>query len=278
MLEQKSWLSSESAMMKTQLTIFILLSCLSFTGCAVNPVTGEKQLMLVGQDWELQVGRRYGPEVEKQLGGRIENWQLQNYVNSVGQKIAVVSHLPELEFHYTPLNHESVNAMALPGGYVFITRGMLAGLTSEAQLAGVLAHETAHVTARHSAAAVSSQMGIDLAISVAGAKTSGGAMDIARVGAGLVGLHYSRRQETEADTYGLDYMVKAGYSPYAMIETIEMLQRQNELRPIEFFSSHPDPANRKANILEHMSANVYPTTLTTGEAEYAKFVLANLVD
>jgi len=268
-------------MMKTQLTTFILLVYVLSSGCAVNPVTGEKQLMLVSEDWELQVGRQYSPEVEKQLGGRIENWQLQNYVNNVGQKIAAVSHRPDLEFHYTALNHESVNAMALPGGYVFITRGMLEKLTSEAQLAGVLAHETAHVTARHAAAAVSSQMGIDLALSAAGRKTSGSAMEIARLGSGLIGLHYSREQEMQADTYGLDYMVKAGYSPYAMIETIEMLQRQNEMRPIEFFSSHPDPANRKTSItsiLEHMSTNVYLPNLNTGEAEYDKFVLANLVD
>lgn len=265
-------------MLKNRLTAFILLGYALSAGCAVNPVTGEKQLMLVSEDWELQVGRQYSPEVEKQLGGRIENWQLQNYINSVGQKIAAVSHRPDLEFHYTALNHESVNAMALPGGYVFITRGMLAKLASEAQLAGVLAHETAHVTARHSAAAVSQQMGIDLVLSAAGRKASGGVIDIARVGAGLVGLHYSRQQEMQADTFGLDYMVKAGYSPYAMVETIEMLQRQNELRPIEFFSSHPDPANRKTSILEYVSTNVYPPTLTTGEAEYAKFVLANLVD
>jgi predicted Zn-dependent protease len=265
-------------MLRNMLTIFILLVCVLSAGCAVNPVTGEKQLMLVGEEWELQVGRQYSGEVEKQMGGRIENWQLQNYINSVGEKIAAVSHRPDLEFHYTPLNHESINAMALPGGYVFITRGMLEKLTSEAQLAGVLAHETAHVTTRHSAAAVSQQMGIDLALSAAGQKASSGAMDIARVGSGLIGLHYSREQETEADIYGLDYMVKAGYSPYAMVETIEMLQRQNEVRPIEFFSSHPNPANRKVNILEHISSNIYPPTLTTGESNYADFVLTNLVD
>jgi len=265
-------------MLRNMLTIFILPAFVLPGGCAVNPVTGEKQLMLVGEDWERQVGRQYSGEVEKQLGGRIENRQLQNYINNVGQKIAAVSHRPGLEFHYTALNHESINAMALPGGYVFITRGMLERLTSEAQLAGVLAHETAHITARHSAAAVSRQMGIDLALSVAGQKVSSSAMDIARVGAGLIGLRYSREQETQADMYGLDYMVKAGYNPYAMVETIEMLQRQNKMRPIEFFSSHPDPANRKANILEHISSNIYPPTLTTGESDYAKFVLANLND
>jgi predicted Zn-dependent protease len=263
-------------MLKNMLTVLILSVWALAAGCTTNPVTGENQLMLVDEAWELQVGRQYSPEVQKQLGGRIANWQLQNYVTSVGQKITVVSHLPGLEFHYVAVNDESVNAMALLGGYVFITRGILEQLASEAQLAGVLAHETAHVTARHAAASVSSQMGIDLALSAAGQNASSGVTEIARLGSGLIGLHYSREQEMQADMIGLEYMVKAGYSPYAMIETIEMLQRQNELRPIEFFSSHPDPANRKTSILEHMNANVYPPNLNIGEAEYAKFVLENL--
>ncbi|MCP4708742.1 MAG: M48 family metalloprotease [Planctomycetes bacterium] len=263
-------------MLKKMLIVLILSVWVLAAGCATNPVTGKNQLMLVGQDWELQVGRQYSPEVQKQLGGEIANWQLQNYVTSVGQKIAMVSHLPELEFHFVAVNDESVNAMALPGGYVFVTRGMLEQLTSEAQLAGVLAHETAHITARHSASAVSNQIGIDLVLSAAGQKASSGTMDIARMGAGLIGLSYNRTQERQADTIGLEYMVKAGYSPYGMVETIEILQQQNAVRPIELFSSHPNPANRKADIIEHMSGTSYPPGLTTGHADYQKLVLQNL--
>jgi predicted Zn-dependent protease len=106
-------------MLKKQLIILIALVCLFSAGCATNPVTGENQLMLISEAQELQIGWQYAPEVEKQLGGRIENWQLQNYVNNVGQRIARVSHMPRLEFRYTVLNHDSINAMALPGGYVF---------------------------------------------------------------------------------------------------------------------------------------------------------------
>jgi len=264
------------AMLKKQLIILIALVCLLSAGCAINPVTGENQLILVSEAQELQIGRQYAPEVEKQLGGRIENWQLQNYVNSVGQKISGVSHMPSLEFRYTALNHDSINAMALPGGYVFITRGMLEQLSSEAQLAAVLAHETAHVTARHSAQAMSTQIGMDLALSVAGQKASRGAIDVARIGSQLIGLRYSREHEMEADAFGLDYMVRAGYDPAAMIEVIEMLEGQNRVRPIEFFSTHPNPANRKENVQRRMSANVYPANLRTGDADYTKFVLQNL--
>jgi predicted Zn-dependent protease len=263
-------------MLKKQLIILIVLVCLLSTGCAINPVTGENQLMLVSEAQELQIGRQYAPEVQKQLGGQIENWHLQNYVNSVGQRIAGVSHMPSLEFHYTALNHDSINAMALPGGYVFITKGMLEQLSSEAQLAAVLSHETAHVTARHSAQAMSTQIGMDLALSVAGQKASRGAMDIAGIGSQLLSLNYSREQEMQADSFGLDYMTRASYDPAAMIEVIEMLEGQNRVRPIEFFSSHPNPANRKENAQRKMSTNIYPPDSTTGREDYSKFVLANL--
>jgi predicted Zn-dependent protease len=153
---------------------------------------------------------------------------------------------------------------------------MLEQLSSEAQLAAVLAHETAHVTARHSAQAMSTQIGMDLALSVAGQKASRGAMGIASIGSQLLSLNYSREQEMEADTFGLDYMTRASYDPAAMIEVIEMLERQNEVRPIEFFSSHPNPANRKDNVQKQMSTNIYPTDLRTGDADYAKLVLQNL--
>ena len=123
---------------------------------------------------------------------------------------------------------------------------------------------------------MSTQIGMDLALSIAGRKASRGAVDIAGIGSQLLGLNYSREQEMEADAFGLDYMTRAGYDPAAMIEVIEMLERQNEVRPIEFFSSHPNPANRKDNVQRQMSTNVYPPGLRAGDADYAKLVLQNL--
>lgn len=117
---------------------FIFCLC---TGCAINPVTGEEQLMLISEQQDIEIGRKFAPEVEKQMGGRIANESLQNYVDSVGQRIARVSHKPDLEYHFSAVEDKSINAMALPGGYVFITRGMLEKLMTEAQLAGILAHE-----------------------------------------------------------------------------------------------------------------------------------------
>ena len=118
--------------------------------------------MLISESQELEIGKTYAPEIEKQMGGRIRNEAIQNYIDSVGQKVARVSHRPDLHYHFTALNHKSINAFALPGGYVFITKGMLEKLDNESELAGVLAHETTHIVARHSAEAMSRQIGIQL--------------------------------------------------------------------------------------------------------------------
>ncbi|MCK5565480.1 MAG: M48 family metalloprotease [Planctomycetes bacterium] len=264
-------------MAKILLAILSVYSCLLFTGCATNPVTGESQLMLVSPAQEMQMGAQYAPQLEKELGGRIPNSTLQNYVNNVGQNIARISHQPNLQFTYVALNHESINAMALPGGYIFITRGMLEKLDTEAQLAGILAHETAHVTAKHSAQAMSRQMGMDLALSVATENRSSGAAQAAGLGTQLlISLPYSRKDEHQADSIGMDYTAKAGYTPQAMIETMEILERENAVRSIEFLSTHPNPGNRKQNLKNQIASRNYPHALKIGREDYKKFVSDNL--
>ena len=146
---------------------FLILSCFLFlcSGCMDNPITGERELMFFPEEQDLEIGRAYAPEIEKQLGGRIKDEQLQNYINDIGQKISRYSHKPSWEYHFTVLNHDMVNAFALPGGYIFITRGMLEKLKTEAQLAGILAHETVHVVARDTSNAMSNQIGLGLLLS-----------------------------------------------------------------------------------------------------------------
>jgi predicted Zn-dependent protease len=246
-------------------------------GCASNPVTGRKQLMLMSSDEELQVGKEYAPEVEKQLGGRLDNPAIQAYVSSVGQKIVKVSHNPELEFHFAAVNDDSLNAMALPGGYVFITKGMLSKLKNEAQLAAVLSHETVHVTARHSANAMSKQIGIEILLSaISGEKTPAAAVKVAELAGQMLQLRYSRGAEYEADTFGLDYMTAAGYDPQAMYEMMQMLDKESTQRPIEFLSTHPNPGNRMENIQERIRSTAPGSNLRTGEQEYKGNVLSKL--
>lgn len=259
------------------ITSAVIIS-LTFCGCAVNPVTGQKQLILISRAQELQIGAQYAPEIEKQLGGRVENIALQNYISSVGQNIRRISHMPDLNFTYVALKSDMVNAMALPGGYIFITKGMLEKLDSEAQLAAILAHETAHVTTRHSAQAMTTQIGMDIVLSAVSRQTTAGAANMAGIASQLIGLKYSRTHESQADTVGLDYLVKAGYAPLASVETMEMLQKENEVRPIEFLSSHPNPGNRENKLLRQINLRSYPKDLRIGRSDYHSYVLTNLSD
>jgi len=257
--------------------LLIVSTCSVFAGCATNPVTGSRQLMLISPEQELEIGRQYSPEVEKQLGGPISDPQIQSYVAGVGARIARVSHMPELEFHYTAVNDESINAMALPGGYIFITRGMLRSIRTEAQLAAVLAHETVHVTARHSADAMSKQIGLGILLSaVTSEETPQTLVTVAELGARMLTLKYSRSAEYEADIFGLDYMARAGYQPGAMVELMEILESQNSQRPIEFFSTHPSPSHRKEKALEHIASMNLAGEPVTGRTEYGKNVLERL--
>ncbi len=142
-----------------KILVFVFTGLLAFTiiGCVTNPVTGEEEFMIYGSGYEQDVamGANVANQIEKNLGGALENEQLQNYINYVGQKIANVSHASELKFKYKALKDDSANALALPGGYIYITMGMLEQLRNEAQLAAIFAHETAHITVRHTASAMS---------------------------------------------------------------------------------------------------------------------------
>jgi predicted Zn-dependent protease len=256
------------------LTALLFLFC--FLGCTTNPVTGEEQLALFypSEAQQIQIGTQYAPEIEKQLGGRIESAQLQNYVNYVGQRIANRSHKPNLTFHFTAVNDKMTNAMALPGGYIFITRGMLELLETEDQLAAVLAHESAHVTAEHSAQLMNQQMSISAVISVISSEsTPNAAISAAQFGQQMLGLKYSRDFEKQADRIGTDYLARANYSPYAMIDVLSKLEEQSKTRQIEFFSTHPSPENRLALIEQHIHTNGYAGTPRTSGESYKKKVL-----
>lgn len=268
--------------MYKQLRLLILSMLLCFlTGCAVNPITGEEELILYPETKDVAIGRKYAPEIEKHMGGKIANDGLQSYIDSIGQKIARVSHRPDLEYHFVALDHESLNALALPGGYIFITRGLLEKLQTEAQLAGILAHETSHVVARDTSAALSRAQVMDLfvaALAISGA-TPAGAVKMAQLTRVFLGLRYSRKDEREADLGGLDYMVRASYDPQGMVETMQILQEEDTRRPIEFFSTHPSPHNRIAYLTEAIQTKYSRVaSLKVGEENYRKAVLQHLAN
>ncbi len=236
--------------------------------------------MFFSQNKDIEIGQKYAPEIEKHLGGKIDDESLQNYIDSVGQRIARISHRPNWEFHFTAVEHKMVNAFALPGGHIFITKGMLKKLTTEAQLAALLAHEIVHVTARHSSAAISRQMGLSflfLGATAAGAKIPQDASRAAGIALQLIGLKYSRVQEKQADVAGMDYMVVAGYNPHGALELHQMLQDQDKVKPVEFLSSHPSPKNR----IIYLNARIQtrydsPEGLRIGKNTYRSAVLDRL--
>jgi predicted Zn-dependent protease len=256
-------------------TSLILAIC---AGCAVNPITGQEEFMLLSEQQDVALGKKYAPEIEKQMGGCVANEALQNYVNTVGQKVAKVSHRRSWDYHFVVLDDNIVNAFALPGGYVFITKGMLKELTTESQLASVLAHETAHIVARDTAVLMSREIGIDIlmatAVSDRTSSTVRTAADLARQ---IIGLKFSRTDEKDADLAGMDYMVRAGYDPNGMVETMQMLQNQQKTRTIEFFSTHPNPENRVAYLKARINSRYLRREgLLTGKDEYDNAVLNQL--
>jgi predicted Zn-dependent protease len=265
-----------------KLAILILgfFSCF-YAGCAINPITGEQEFMFFPERQDLEIGRKYSPEVEKQMGGRIANENLQYYIDNVGQRIARVSHKPNLEYHFVALDHKSINALALPGGYVYITRGMLEKLQTESQLASILAHEVAHTVARDTMNAMSNEIGISLLLTavVSAAGPSEGTVRAADLAHAILSLRYSRKDEREADLGGLAYMVRAGYNPYGMPETMQMLQDLQTERPPEFFSTHPSPENRVAYLTRKIQTRYSGLVgLKVGREDYHRAVLQQLSD
>ena len=231
------------------ITLLVLAASTWMGGCATNPATGKRQISLVSSGKELEIGRESDPAIIAEYG-LYDDQAVQRYVNEVGQRLARVSHLPNLTWHFRVLDSPIVNAFALPGGYIYITRGILGYMSSEAQLAGVLGHEIAHVTARHSAEQITrSQLaGIGLlagAIFVDAFRPYSG---IAQQGIGLLFLKYSRDNETQADELGIEYATKAGYDPRESPATYATLKRIGERAGSSlpsFLSSHPDPGDRE---------------------------------
>jgi predicted Zn-dependent protease len=203
----------------------------------VNPATGQTEFTAMTPEQEAQTGRQQHPQVLVQFGGAYDDPELQAYVTGIGERLAAVSELPELDFTFTVLNSDVVNAFALPGGYVYITRGLLALADDEAELAGVMTHEIGHVTARHSAQRYSrgvlAQGGVAIGTILAGVLGGGAAADLAQQAAGtgakayLAG--YSRDQEFQADELGVRYLARAGYDPTAMASFLAKLERNDQL-------------------------------------------------
>ncbi|XKH01043.1 M48 family metalloprotease [Marinobacter nauticus] len=231
-----------------------LFVVVTLAGCTVNPVTGEKQLSLIGENEEIQMGaEQYVPTMQTQGGRFYLDPELTVYVSEVGQKLAQVSDRPDLPYEFVVLNNSTPNAWALPGGKIAINRGLLVKLEDEAQLASVLSHEIVHAAARHSVQRMQQGMilsagMVGLGLALSDNEWAGLVMGGAAVGAQLALAQYSQGDELESDAHGIRYMKAAGYDPQAAVELqklfLELSQGQNSSWLQGLFATHPPSAKR----------------------------------
>ena len=241
-------LSRTPARGRAVLAALLALAAVFAAGCAVNPVTGKKEFTLVTPAQEAAIGREGYTAVATEYGV-YDDAGLAAYVDSVGRKVARASEQPDLPWKFTLLDDPAVNAFAMPGGYIYVTRGLLAHMQSEAQLAGVLGHEIGHVTARHSARQITQQQlaGLGMGIAAAVSPTFRRYSSAAEQGLGLLMLKYSRDDESQADELGVRYASVSGYDPREIPGTYRTLQRIAERAGQSlpsYLSTHPDPGAR----------------------------------
>ncbi|MFH6599251.1 M48 family metalloprotease [Ectopseudomonas khazarica] len=242
----------------------LCLFCAWLTGCAVNPATGRTDFVMMSERQELDLGARYNQEILKQ-NPPYADAKLQAYIQRVGERVARNSHRNQLSYVFTLVDSPDVNAFALPGGYIYIHRGLLAYLNSEAELAAVLGHEIGHVTARHSVRQQSQSTAWGLLGQAAAIGTGVGAVgDLTSVMGNAFVRGYGRDMELEADGLGAQYLARSGYDPQAMIEVVKVLKSQEDFAreqaarrgeaPAQggyhgLFDTHPDNDRRLQEVI-----------------------------
>lgn len=228
---------------------FLFTAVLVIISCAINPVTGKKQIMLMSEAQEVQLGAQYDPQVIATFG-EYKNDNIQAFVQSKVNEMAKISHRSNLEYHVKILDSPVVNAFAVPGGYIYLTRGILAQLNNEAELIGVIGHEMGHITARHSVSQQSKQqLGQLLLVGgmIASQKFAQYA-EYAMQGMQLLFLKFSRDDERQADNLGVEYSSKIGYDAHKMADFFQVLNKMSMASGHggvpTFLSTHPDPGDR----------------------------------
>jgi predicted Zn-dependent protease len=271
-----------------RLLLFATTAALTLlAGCATNPVTGTPDLVFQSEAGEIERARQVHPMLLQQFGGVYDDPELQMYVNEIGQRAAKASHRPDLKYTFTVLDSEEINAFTTGGGYVYVTRGILNYLNSEAELMAVLGHEIGHVTARHPVRQQSKSTLANIGAAAVGIFT--GSADLAGLanyaGAALV-RGYGREQELEADRLGAEYLVKVGYSPEHMIDVVRLLKnqelfeiaraREENREPHVYhgvFSTHPDNDQRLREVVTAAEKlKVSANTLDPGRERYLRSI------
>ena len=235
--------------MKNLLFYFVLIVMLA--SCARSPITGKKEFA-ISEKRELALGASYDPQIVASMG-EYKDPGLEALINKAGMEMAKDSHRPTLDWKFTIIDSDVVNAFAVPGGYVYFTRGILAHFNNEAEFAGVLGHEIGHVTARHTAKSMVRQQLAQVGM-IAGMLASQEVrnnLEAISQGMQLLFLKYGRDAETESDALGVEYSSEQGYDANYMagfFKTIDRIQKEAGVTIPDFQSTHPNPLNREANV------------------------------
>src|SRR5688572_134842 len=246
--------------------------------CSVNPATGAREISLIGEGQEIQMGQEADAQIVATLG-IYDDAELGRYVQTLGQQLAAQSERPNLPWTFRVVDDPTVNAFALPGGFIYVTRGILTHLRSEAELVGVLGHEIGHVTARHSVSQMSraqlAQLGLGLGmIFVPELRPFG---DVASAGMQLLFLKYGRDDENEAAMLGVRYMARTRHDARELAGVMQLLERSSELaggsgRVPEWLSSHPNPGNRAQHIQQLIQEEPVVSGAQVRRNEYLRMV------
>jgi predicted Zn-dependent protease len=250
----------------------LLLVALLAWGCATNPATGRRQLMLMSEQEEIQIGRQSDAEIRQQMG-LYNDPDLQAYVQSVGARLVGASYRPHLPWTFAVVDEPAVNAFAVPGGFIYLTRGILPFLRDESELAGVLGHEIGHVDARHSAEAYSRQLGAGLGLAMAGifAPSTQPLQGLAGAGLSVLFLKYGREAELESDRLGVGYAARGGWDPRGVPGLLSTLAKLDEAtgssRGVPNWAlTHPPASDRVERVQEAVAAAKPTGTATNASA------------
>ncbi len=235
---------------------FFFISLFFFiASCAVNPVTGKKELSFVTENQEIAMGKEYDPQIIN-MYGLYDDDRLMQFINQKGKAMGAISHRPNLEYNFRVLDSPAINAFAVPGGYVYFTRGILAHFNNEAEFAGVLGHEIGHITARHSVQQQTRQMlgSIALIGAMVVSEDFRNFGDQAFAGLQLLFLKYGRDDETQSDQLGVEYSSQIGYDAKEMADFFNTLKKASDQGGggslPTFMSTHPDPGDRNRKVHE----------------------------
>lgn len=256
----------------------MLASAFPLSGCSTNPTTGRSQLDLVGDSAATKLGIEAAPQLVQEFGGEVPSADLRNYITEVGNRLKDQTEVdgPNRQWRFYLLDSDVINAFALPGEQIFVSRGLVDEMTNEAQLAGVLGHEIGHVMAKHSTERMSqgtlAQIGVGIAGIFGGGSQAGQlAVQGGQLFVGGTLMKFSRDQESEADSLGMRYMSKAGYNPRGQLELMQILERESGSGSTpEILATHPLPQTRIDRVSKELQTT-YAATQSGPQAQNFQF-------